>query len=476
MHKQPILFAAFALATASAGTSHAGGFAVARYAGEHGHVATDNPTAIYFNPAGLALGTGWRIYAEGLFALRHVTYERPEGAISSIVEPGETGVGTPREAVGANAGTAELNNFVVSPFLGVATDLGVPNLGLGLALHVPFGGQASWDKNEEWIGNTEYPGAEDGVQRWSTIEGSLRSLYVSLAGAYRLPGPRVSLGAGVNIVRSSIQTVRARTAAGTDDLVDASGTALEGRSLIDTSGLHLAASAGVIWEPVDRVWIGASYQSQPGFGTASQSGTLTNKLGPSGTSVGNIDLEQALPDIVRLGVRARVSDQVELRLSGDYQRWSVFQHQCLVDADDTMSNCDLDEFGNAGPDAAGIIVNIPRRWRDTFGVRAGGSYWITPAFELNGGANFDTSAVPDETIDASLLDQNKLIVLLGARFAVSEKLLLAASLNNVFYFDRTVEPRQPGDIGTVPPSTVPDGAGSYSQNVLYLNAGAEVRF
>ena len=51
-----------------------GGFAVARYGGEHGNPATEHPTAIYFNPAGLALGTGWRIYAEGI-ATGDATFE-----------------------------------------------------------------------------------------------------------------------------------------------------------------------------------------------------------------------------------------------------------------------------------------------------------------------------------------------------------------------------------------------------------------
>jgi len=467
---------ALGLAALAPGSALAGGFNVARYAGEHGHVATDNPTAIYFNPAGLALGSGWRIYAEGLFALRHLEYDRPEGAIDNLdPEPGMPG--TPAEAAGANAGTATLNNVVASPFLGAATDFGVPNLGVGLAVFVPFGGQASWDRNDDWAGNQAYPGAEDGVQRWSTIEGSLRSLYISAGGAYRLPGPRLSLGGAINVVRSSINTVRARTAAGTDDLVDGEGNLLEGRSLVDVSGTHLAAAVGVIWEPVDRVWIGASYQSQPGFGTMSQSGTLTNKLGASGTSSGDIDLEQALPDIVRLGVKLRPTERIEVRVSADYQRWSVLEHQCLVDANDELSNCDLNDDGSVGPDGRGIVVNIPRNWKDTFGVRAGGSYWITPAVEVNAGANFDTSAVPDETIDASLIDQNKLIVLAGARFALlGQDLLLGLSVNNVFYFERTVEPRQMGDIGTIAPSTVPDGAGTYSQNVFYLNASAEYRF
>ena len=476
-----ILLVAFS--SLAPGAASAGGFNVARYAGEHGHAASDSVTSIYFNPAGLALGTGWRIYGEGLVAFRHVSYFRPELAVGNVLDPGDTGAGTPVDALDTNSGTATLNNVLVSPFLGAATDFGVPNLGVGLAFYAPFGGQAKWDKNDAFEGNTQYPGAVDGPQRWSTIEGELRSLYLSAAGAYRLPGPRLSFGLGVNFIRSNIDTVRARTAAGTDDIVTDTGDIVEGRSYIDVDGIAFSAAAGVIWEPMDAMWIGLSYQSQPGFGNHTQSGQLVQKLGLTGVDETPIRLEQELPDVWRIAWRHRPVSNVEVRVAGDYQRWSVFKNQCLLDGTlpKSQNNCSLDSDGAATPDAEGIIVNIPRRWNDTFGIRAGGSYWFTPDLEVNGGLNYDSSAVPDETIDVSLLDQNKLIALAGVRWGVlPQQLILDLTLNNVFYFKRTVDPRardaDDGQIGPQPPSSVPDGGGTYKQNVFYVQLGAEYMF
>jgi long-chain fatty acid transport protein len=463
------------LLTSAAGSAHAGGFAVGRYAGEHGHVATDNPTAIYFNPAGLALGVGWRIYAEGLLAWRTVDYTRPEGAVSNVVD-GEGQSGTPEDAVDVNAGKASLANFAASPFLGVATDLGVPNLGVGAAFYVPFGGQAKWDQDDSFEGDDDYPGAVDGVQRWHTIEGEIRSMYVTAAGAYRLPGPRLAFGAGVNLIFSNVLTVRARTPAGTDDVVAADGSIAEGRSLIDTKGTHISASVGVNWEAITGLWIAASYQAQPGFGNFTQSGTLDNKFGDGPSTQDPIRLEQEMPDVYRLGVRYQPMSNLELRLSGDYQRWSVFEHQCFLEADEENPNCALDNDGVERDNARGIIVNIPREWKDTFGVRGGASYWFTPAFEVNGGVAFDSSAVPDRTIDSSLIDANKVIAMAGFRWAVMDSLMLAFTANNVFYAKRDVAPRDQGDIGTMSPSAVPDGAGVYTQNVIFANVGAEYHF
>lgn len=461
---------------AVAGSARAGGFATGRYAGEHGHVATDHTTAIYFNPAGLALGVGWRLYVEGILAWRTVEYRRPEGAIDNITE-GEGEAGTPADAVGVNAGKATLSDIVAAPFLGVATDLGVPNLGVGLGFYAPFGGQSKWDKNDDYTGDSEFPGAEDGVQRWHVIEGEIRVLYTTLAGAYRLPGPRLSLGASVSLIRSNIWTVRARTVQGTDDVISAVGDVAEGRSLVDVSGYSVGASLGVNWEAMPGLWVAASYQSQPGFGNSTQSGTLTNKFGSGPSDESEIRFEQALPDIARLGIRYQPMSQLELRMSGDYQRWSVFEHQCFLLASSDNANCALNENGEALDEAEGIIVNIPREWDDSFGVRVGASWWFTPDLEVNGGVNFDSNAVPDRTIDASLLDQNKLIAIAGVRWAaIPQSLIIALTANNAFYFDRTVAPRDQGEIGTLSPSVVPDGAGRYSQNVLFFNLGAEYRF
>jgi long-chain fatty acid transport protein len=473
-----ILFASFLCSAAAASSAHAGNLTTAHFGGEQGNVASDHPTTIYYNPAGLALGSGWRLYLEGDIAWRTVEYRRSESAISNIDSP-EGEAGTPSDAVGANAGKASVSNIAAAPFLGVVTDLGVPGLGIGAAFYVPFGGQATWDKNDDFDGNAQYPGAVDGPNRWFDIHGQLRSLYVTLAGAYRFAGPRLSIGAGINFTESNIWTVRARTPEGTDDVVGANGRIAEGRSLVDTSGFALAASAGVNWEPAPGLWIGASYQSQPGFGNSTQSGTLTNKFGTGSTDTTDIRIEQEMPDVYRLGARYQPMPGLELRLAGDFQRWSAFEHQCLLDKDANPSaKCKIREDGSAfGPDVDDIILNIPREWQDTFGVSAGGSYWVMPALELESGLYFDSSSVPDKTLEASLPDQNKLFVRAGVRWAaMPDQLLITLALNNAFYFKRTVGPREDGAIGTMSPSTVPDGAGSYKQNVMFVNLGAEYRF
>jgi long-chain fatty acid transport protein len=468
--------AAAMLSLAAPSSAAAGGFAAARFGGELGNPTTAHPTAIYFNPAGLALGHGTRIYAEGVFVYRSASYERPVEAIDNVLEPGEMGTGTPQDAIGANSGEATLGNFLVSPFAAVVSDLGVEGLGVGLGLYVPFGGQASWDKADEWADDPMYPGAVDGVARWSSIDSSLRVLYLTAAGAYQV-NDRVSVGAGVNVVSQQLTTTRARTASSTDDLISTTaGQIVEGRSFIDVSGTQLAVSAGVMWRPIDRLRLGASYQSQPGFGENRLSGTLSNKFGTGADSDTDIELVQAFPDVYRLGGAYAPTPELEVRLSADYTRWSVTEYQCLLDANDPAAACSFNDDGSVAADGAGVIVNIPRDWNDTFGVRAGASWYASPTLEVMGGLSYDSSAVPDQTADATAIDMGKVVGSAGVRWATGPMEVIAA-LTHVYYVEREVPTRGAGGpIAPEVPSLSPDGGGTYNQAITLLNLGVQYAF
>src|SRR4051812_25663851 len=80
----------------------AAGFAAAEFGGVHGNVVTTDPTAIYFNPAGMALGEGTRFYLAGLGALRR-------GSWTHAKSPAETS--DPPGAEGADTGQARFSNL-----------------------------------------------------------------------------------------------------------------------------------------------------------------------------------------------------------------------------------------------------------------------------------------------------------------------------------------------------------------------------
>ena len=309
----------------------ASGFFVARFGGEHGHPTTDNPTAMYYNPAGLSLGAGTRLYIDGNFAWRSFSYTRPVGAIDNRQPDGTSSAGsyTPEgDGLLANSGEGTLMNYLASPFVGIASDFGVKGLGVGLSFYAPFGGKSKYDKGTNF---ERFPGASDGAQRWWAIEGEIKSVYITGTVAYRFEKPRLSIGLSLNGVKSNVYTARARNTDGTDNLLRANGTSQEGRAVLDTESFDLSVGAGLIWEPIDKMWIGVSYQSAPGFGETEQTGTarLNVAPGPEPPPV-DVSLYQTLPDVWHFGFRTRPTDKWELRLFGNYVRWSAFKSQCVI--------------------------------------------------------------------------------------------------------------------------------------------------
>lgn len=464
--------------TLAAPPASASGLLVARFGGEHGHPTTFNLSAIYYNPAGLSLLGGTRLMLDGTFAWRSLVFDRDPAGIDNVLADPNVGTGTPAGAgVAANSGKADLFNVLGSPFFGIATDFGVEGLGVGLAFYAPLGGSTNFPRVE---GHPDFPGSVDGPARWWAIEGTLRALYVTTAASYRFPDLRLSIGAGFNVVISQMNTIRARNSDGTDHLVS-NGRLQEGRAIIDVSAVDVSVSAGLIWEPIDNLYVGLSYQSQPGFGTSKLTGdtTLVFGAGPvEGVTPTPSEFFNAWPDVWRFGVRYGEPKSWEARVFGEYARWSVMYEQCLLNTTIADRSC-------RGEPPPGKIVLIPRRWNDAFGVRLGGSYFVNDEVELLLGAGYDGNAVPDSTLDPSLYDSIKFTASLGGRFQLSDWLLLSATYTQVFYPRRTIAARQhlpgatTGDIaslGFTEPERDPDAAGTYDHAIGVLDIALEAKF
>jgi long-chain fatty acid transport protein len=438
---------------ASPRPAQASGFASARFGGEHGNVTTTNPTALYYNPAGIGFSRGLHLFVDGNLAWRRLSWDHTE--VSAEPEP----VGSE----GANSGHAEQSKLFGAPMLGASLRLG--SLALGAAVFVPFGGRSEWSKNGAFKNSAAYPSAADGVQRWHSIRGALTYLYGSAGAAYRI-GP-LSLGATFNIIHSSVQSLRAKNFAG-DTLPDVDS---EGRADLDVSGIQASFGLGVMFEAsADQLWLAASYQAQPGLGAMQLDGTLEiTDRGVSGDR--DVTLDQALPDIVRAGARWRATQTLELRLFGDITRWSVLQTQCLAL---TGRRCVVTSSG-ADPNGGVIPLNLLRRWNDTFGVRAGASTWFLPELEAFVGLGFETAATPDATLDPELPDAQNVALALGVRWQPIEALFVSTSYTHLFYFERDNTGQSELPLSDVP-TRRPDSGGVYQQSIGIFNLNLEKEF
>ena len=474
---------AFAALAAGATPAWAGGFLVARFGAEHGHVTTDNPTALYYNPGALTLIDGTSLYIDGTFAFRSSVFDRDPAAIDNPLQEGERAAGTPEALMAANSGEATLSAFGAAPFIGAATNLGIDGLALALGFYVPFGGGSTWDQAEPIDG---HPGVVDGPQRWWAIAGSVRTTYLTAAGAYRIPDLRLSVGFGLNITYSIVHTTRARNASGHDHMVDINGNLQEGRALVDASGWEPALGLGILWEPQpDRLWVGVSYQSQPNFGQSQLDGEALIVQALANPQASTVKLFHEYPDVWRFGFRWRPTALSEIRFETTLQNWSVLDTQCVIDVD-AGQKCD---------GSTAVVALLPRYWEDTVGVRLGASYWPAPHIEAVFGLGFDENAVPDETLEPGLYDADKITATLGTRIGLLDDALgLTLMYTQVLNFPRTIAPRgrlvdgaavgggnavTETDIAAVGLDRVernPDAAGRYESTTAAFNVSLEYRF
>lgn len=465
--------AAFAVAALAPGEAEASGYLTARYGADHGSPAQANTFAVYFNPAALGGTKGTTLTGDLSVLLRFARYNRPANALS----PSNDDLLYDQAYLDANTGTASLTNVLPLPFVGINTDFGTENLRAGYAFYIPFGGSADWTRRE---GIPGVPGTKDSVARWHNISGQILAIHNTFALAYRFH-PRFSVGASVSPVIHRVTTVRARNSDGSDDTV-VNGQLVEGRSLLEASGFNLAATAGLYFEPVDGLHLGLAYLSQPGFGETRLSGTLETKLGTNPVTKQDVDLLQSYPDIVRLGVDWRATDRLVLRADASYARWSVFKYQCVVNPGE---KCAVADDGRDLSDGK-VILNIPRRWHDSVGVRVGPGFFLNEQTELFGSLSLGTSPVPDETIDASTLDATRIYATLGAKYDFSKHLSLAGSYNHIYFFDVDTKGKsevnipahpanQPGG-GDYNVSRSPSANGRYRSQIGFVNVNVAYTF
>ncbi|MCA9548030.1 MAG: outer membrane protein transport protein, partial [Myxococcales bacterium] len=241
----------------------------------------------------------------------------------------------------------------------------------------------------------------------------------------------------------------------------------EGRGLVDLSSWDLAASFGVVYQPTDELYIGLSYQSQPGFGEQELAGTAKKVLANSDSVTDDATATQSMPDVIRWGLRYNYG-KGEARLFGDYARWSLFEKQCI--STKGRDDCDL--------------ANIPRNWEDAFSVRFGYSYFMNDMIELYFGGGYDGNAVPDEYLEPALYDAEKFSGAFGGRFTMLDgALAIAATYTQIFYIDRETDawPRDPATGALIPQGDFrtafnPNSAGKYSQAIGVFNLNAQYAF
>jgi long-chain fatty acid transport protein len=434
----------------------------------HGQPELANVYAVDFNPAALGGLHGTNIVVDGALVFSYIAFDRTPPLSPSMSNIPSVPNRTPYAATNTGPNTAQNQGFI--PFLGASTDFGSRTIFAGIAAYAPFGGSVKWQPASRWANNATFPGAVDGPQRWQSISVVDTSTAVTGAFGARFLDDRLSLGVSVSVYRHLVQLDKAFNNDGSDDVTGPTGILKEGRVYLNVAGVNVGASAGAYVVPDEdrRLRLGASYTSQPGFGGMRLPGTLEQRLGvtPSGST--DVDLLQTYPDIVRLGAAYRVADDVDLRLHGQYVRWSVFANACVVHRG---QSCDLNTDGSAVTQGK-IIANDRALFQDAGALHAGIGYWPQPRAEIFIDLGFDTSGVPTSSQGRTLFDAFKGVGSVGLRYAITPHVSVAGSYTAIYYLPTTVMSQDQWPS----PSAQPYANGSYASHLQFIDANAAMSF
>lgn len=364
---------ALAVAIALPSAAWAAGFQInehnAKATSRAGAVAAtvDDPSAIFYNPAGLASIKGTEVtLGVALIAPANdytgIGYNNPTGA--PVTQATETGM-------------------VPVPNIYIAREIS-PKAFFGVGFYAPYGLGIKWA--DDWVGRTV-------VQ-----ELSLRTFFFTPSIGLKLTD-EVQVGVSVSLVPSTLYLRRA--------LGDASGEALfpnggagDGSVEMSASAFGVGANAGVQVKLIDNLRIGFSYRSAVGLDFAGNADfTLPEGFTSSIQSRfpdGGVTGQLTLPHSFALGI-GWVDGPLTVEVTGNLTLWQSYDELRIG----------FDE-GRPQPESV-----APRDWKAAPTFRLGGEYEIEKNYFARLGFAYDITPVPDSTIDPTLPDNDRVIFSLG---------------------------------------------------------------
>jgi long-chain fatty acid transport protein len=329
----------------------------------------DRPSAIAFNPAGLAQQRGLLFDASLSFVMPVFGYD------TNIPSTGE-----PIRVEGRR------DTFLVpSLFVGYRFN---ERIAAGLGVYSPYGLAVNWDKT---VG--------DGVPWWgraASEEIDLKTVFINPTLALKL-SDRVYLGTGFVIAQAAVTLKRAVTLS--NDPVDDVDVDLSG------DDLGFGATVGLLVKLVpDRLNFGVSYRSAVKFNFT---GAAAFTRGGSADAVpaslrtrlidSDVEAPLTLPHTVSFGVAAFPLPNLTVSANIDILTWSTYD---VLQIDFV--------------DAPELSSAERRDWNNTFALRVGLEYKaLGDNLPLRLGLIYDQSPVPDTTVGPDLPDADRFLVAVG---------------------------------------------------------------
>ncbi|MBN1425566.1 outer membrane protein transport protein [Candidatus Fermentibacteria bacterium] len=404
----------------------------------------DDPSAVWFNPAGITFLKG----------------HQSTVGFTAISVPGTKFTGTNSGSLTAEVSEEAKDDIFMPVHMYFVSDLGMEKLRLGLGINSPFGLAKRWPAGSTFASDVMVMG--------------LSPLFVNPNIAYQVM-PCMSVAAGFTFARANVSLMKAPYNYYVD--LDGNPTQFEGDKLftldMEGSGTGMGFNGALMGRLMEeKLGIGVSYRSEieidfegdasfanisrgtlpydaNGDGTPDAFLPVSRMLFGSETPISNAMDEGSttltLPATLKLGVSYKVMPSLTLTADYDITMWSSY---------DTLSVV-FDTF---------TALNKPQAkdWEDTQAIRVGALYKFAPWLELGAGFLTDKNPIPDSTIGAELPDTDRTGITLGATIGQGPSSLSIGFLH-LMMDDRDVD-------NLVMPSAATGGSASYQTGTFENSA------
>ena len=348
-----------------------------------GAAAADDPSTIFYNPAGMVELEGLQVSTGGTLIFIN-SRQANEGSTRTL--PGQSGP----IAIAGNGGGNPFADVVPIPSFYASAHVGGTPLWLGLGISAPFGLKLEYDS--------------DFFGRYDSLRSDLKTYNVQPSFALRL-NQSLSVGGGIDIQYADVELTNA--------LPNLTASAPDARYRVEGDDLSVGWNIGVLAR-IGPARLGVHYRSGMEH-RLSGSQSITGLLGSlsAANGVQAVEAPLNLPDIVTASATFSLDARTRLMATGRFYNWSVFKRLEIR------------------PETGGKLIK-EMGYKDSWSIALGAEHQLSERLTLRAGAMFDKTPTNADLLSTRVPDGDRTWATAGATYDLNDHLSINVSLAHVF--------------------------------------------